>query len=146
MERGEVEGRCGWSWSSIKATQADWLKQKKLHILVQLALEKHPDLPDVPLITDLAQSKEQEQLLKLIFARQAVGRPYMAPPGIPQDRLDALRRAFTETVTDKDFLADAERSNVEIVPVDGAHVEQLMKEVYETPAPVVKKAGAILNQ
>jgi tripartite-type tricarboxylate transporter receptor subunit TctC len=146
MERGEVEGRCGWSWSTVMATHADWVKQKKIHILVQLALEKHPDLPDVPLITELAQSKEQEQLLKLIFARQAVGRPYMAPPGIPKDRLAALRQAFMETMTDKDFLADAERTKVEIVPVDGARVEQLMKEVYETPEPIVKKAAAILNK
>jgi tripartite-type tricarboxylate transporter receptor subunit TctC len=146
MERGEVEGRCGWSWSTVMATHADWVKQKKIHILVQLALEKHPDLPDVPLITELAQSKEQEQLLKLIFARQAVGRPYMAPPGIPKDRLAALRQAFMDTMTDKDFLADAERTKVEIVPVDGARVEQLMKEVYETPEPIVKKAAAILNK
>ncbi len=146
LERGEVEGRCGWSWSTVMATHADWIKQKKLHILVQLALQKHPDLPDVPLITELAQSREQEQLLKLIFARQAVGRPYLAPPGIPKDRLALLRQAFTETMTDKDFLADAERSKVEIVPVDGAHVEQLMKEVYETPEPIVKKAAAILNK
>ncbi len=146
MERGEVEGRCGWSWSTVMATHADWVKQKKIHILVQLALQKHPELPDVPLITELAQSKEQEQLLKLIFARQAVGRPYMAPPGIPKDRLAALRQAFMETMADKDFLADAERTKVEIVPVDGAHVEQLMQEVYETPEPIVKKAAAILNK
>ena len=146
MERGEVEGRCGWSWSTVMATHADWVKQKKIHILVQLALQKHPDLPDVPLITELAQSKEQEQLLKLIFARQAVGRPYMAPPGIPKDRLAALRQAFMETMADKDFLADAERTKVEIVPVDGAHVEQLMREVYETPDSIVKKAAAILNK
>jgi tripartite-type tricarboxylate transporter receptor subunit TctC len=146
MERGEVEGRCGWSWSTVMATHADWVKQKKIHILVQLALQKHPDLPDVPLITELAQSKEQEQLLKLMFARQAVGRPYMAPPGIPKDRLAALRQAFMETMADKDFLADAERTKVEIVPVDGAHVEQLMQEVYEAPEPIVKKAAAILNK
>jgi tripartite-type tricarboxylate transporter receptor subunit TctC len=74
-----------------------------------------------------------------------VGRPFFAPPGIPKDRLAALRQAFMDTMTDKDFLADAERTKVEIVPVDGAHVEQLMKEVYETPEPVVKKAAAILN-
>jgi tripartite-type tricarboxylate transporter receptor subunit TctC len=145
MERGEVEGRCGWSWSTVLATHADWVKQKKIHVLVQLALNKHPDLPDVPLITELAQSKEQEQMLKLVFARQSVGRPYFAPPGIPKDRLAALRQAFMDTMTDKDFLADAERSKLEIVPVDGDQVEQLVHEVYETPETVVKKAAAILT-
>jgi tripartite-type tricarboxylate transporter receptor subunit TctC len=93
----------------------------------------------------LAQSKEQEQMLKLVFARQSVGRPYFAPPGIPKDRLAALRQAFMDTMTDKDFLADAERSKLEIVPVDGDQVEQLVHEVYETPETVVKKAAAILT-
>jgi tripartite-type tricarboxylate transporter receptor subunit TctC len=146
MERGEVEGRCGWSWSTVMATHADWVKQNKIHILVQLALEKHPDLPNVPLITDLAKTKEQQQLLKLVFARQAVGRPYFAPPGIPKDRLAVLRKAFMETMTDPDFLADAKRSKLEIVPVDGAKVETLVKEVYETPPAVVKRATAIFNK
>jgi tripartite-type tricarboxylate transporter receptor subunit TctC len=130
----------------MMATHTDWVKQNKIHVLVQLGLEKHPALPDVPLVTELAQSDEQEKLLRLIFARQAVGRPYMAPPGIPKDRLAALRKAFMETMVDKDFLADAERSKLEIMPVDGAHVEQLIKEVYETPEPIVKKAALILNK
>jgi tripartite-type tricarboxylate transporter receptor subunit TctC len=146
MERGEVQGRCGWSWSTVMATHPDWVRDKKIRILVQLALAKHPDLPDVPLITELAQTKEQEQLLRLIFARQAVGRPYLAPPGIPKDRLAALRQAFMDTMTDKDFLADAERSKVEIVPVDGGKVEELMRQVYDTPPPVVKRAAEILNK
>jgi len=102
-------------------------------------------LPDVPLVTELAQSEEQEKLLRLIFARQAVGRPYMAPPGIPKERLAVLRDAFMQTMADKDFLADAERSKLEIMPVDGAQVEQLIKDVYETPEPIVKKAALILN-
>ena len=75
MERGEVDGRCGWSWSSVVSTRASWLKEKKITILMQLSLQKHPDLPDVPLITDLAKTDEQRALLRLIFARQALGRP-----------------------------------------------------------------------
>jgi tripartite-type tricarboxylate transporter receptor subunit TctC len=145
MERGEVEGRCGWSWSTILATHADWVKEKKIHILVQLALEKSPDLPNVPLIADMAKTTDQKQIIKLIFARQVVGRPYFAPPGIPQDRLAALRKAFMETMTDKDFLADAEKSKLEISPVPGDKVEALVKEVYETPAAVAQKAGALLK-
>ena len=80
MERGEVQGRCGWSWSSVKSTHQKWLDEKKFSILVQLALEKHPDLPDVPLIIDLAKTDEQRQILRLIFARQVMGRPFVAPP------------------------------------------------------------------
>ncbi len=145
MERGEVEGRCGWSWSTVMATHPDWVKDKKIHLLVQLALEKHPDLPDVPVVIDMAKTPEQKQIIKLIFARQVVGRPYFAPPGIPKDRLEVLRKAFTDTMTDKDFLADANKSKLEIAPVAGDKVEALVKEIYETPADVAKKAGALLK-
>ena len=145
MERGEVEGRCGWSWSTITATHPDWVKDKKIHLLVQLALEKHPDLPDVPVIVDLAKTNEQRQIIKLIFARQVVGRPYLAPPGIPKDRLEILRKAFMETMVDKDFLADANKSKLEITPVTGDKVEALVKEIYETPPAVAQKAGALLK-
>ena len=108
MERGEVQGRCGWSWSSVKSTHQQWIDDKKFNILVQLALEKHPDLPDVPLVIDLAKTDEQRQILKLIFARQVMGRPFLAPPGVPTDRADALRKAFMDTMKDKEFLADAD--------------------------------------
>jgi len=145
MERGEVEGRCGWSWSTITATHPDWVKDKKIHLLVQLALEKHPDLPDVPVIVDLAKTTEQRQIIKLIFARQVVGRPYLAPPGIPKDRLEILRKAFMETMVDQDFLADANKSKLEIAPVTGDKVEALVKEIYETPPAVAEKAGALLK-
>lgn len=145
MERGEVEGRCGWSWSTIVATHPDWVNEKKIHLLVQLALEKHPNLSNVPLITDMAKTTEQKQIIKLIFARQIVGRPYLAPPGIPKDRLAALRKAFMDTTADKDFLADAERSKLEISSVSGEKVESLMNEVYETPADVAQKVGAFLK-
>ena len=145
MERGEVEGRCGWSWSTITATHPDWVKDKKIHLLVQLALEKHPDLPDVPVIVDFAKTTEQRQIIKLIFARQVVGRPYLAPPGIPKDRLEILRKAFMETMVDKDFLADANKSKLEIAPVTGDKVEALVKEIYETPPAVAQKAGALLK-
>ena len=145
MERGEVEGRCGWSWSTITATHPDWVKDKKIHLLVQLALEKHPDLPNVPVIVDFAKTTEQRQIIKLIFARQVVGRPYLAPPGIPKDRLEILRKAFMETMVDKDFLADANKSKLEITPVTGDKVEALVKEIYETPPAVAQKAGALLK-
>ena len=83
MERGEVMGRCGWSWSSVLATRKDWLDSKKITVLVQLSLAKHEDLPNTPVVTDLAKTDEQKRIFKLIFARQVMGRPYIAPPGIP---------------------------------------------------------------
>src|SRR3977135_3158846 len=81
LERGEVDGRCGWSWSSVKSTRGSWLTDKKITILMQLSLSKHPDLPDVPLVADLAKTDEQRQILRLIFARQVIGRPYLASAG-----------------------------------------------------------------
>ena len=143
MERGEVQGRCGWSWSSVKSTHQPWLDQKKINILVQLALDKHPDLPDVPLIIDLAKTDEQKQILRIIFARQVMGRPFLVPPGVPADRIEALRKAFMDTMSDKEFLADAEKSQMEINPVSGANVQKLITELYATPAAVARKASEL---
>jgi tripartite-type tricarboxylate transporter receptor subunit TctC len=145
MERGEVNGRCGWSWSSVKSTHPTWLRDKKINILVQLALEKHPDLPDVPLVTDLAKTDEQRQVLKLIFARQVMGRPFLAPPGIPQDRVEALRKAFMDALSDKDLLAEADKAQLEINPVAGDRIQDLVKEVYQTPKEVAGKAAVLLD-
>jgi tripartite-type tricarboxylate transporter receptor subunit TctC len=145
MERGEVKGRCGWSWSSVLAAHMSWWKEKKINVLVQLALAKHPDLPDVPLVTELAKSTTQRQMLRMIFARQVMGRPFLAPPGIPADRLAALRKAFMDTMTDKDFLADCEKAKLEISPVPGDQVEGLVKEIYATPAEVAQQAAAALK-
>ena len=144
MERGEVQGRCGWSWSSVKSTHQKWYDEKKFTILMQLALEKHPDLPDVPLIIDLAKTEEQRQILKLIFARQVMGRPFLAPPGVPRDRAEALRKAFMDTMQDKDFLADADKAKMEITPVPGDQIEKLVKDVYSTPKPVADKAAGLI--
>ena len=145
MERGEVQGRCGWSWSSVVSTHKDWVDQKKINVLVQLSLAKHPDLPDVPLITDLAKTDEQKQILKLIFARQVMGRPYLAPPNVPKDRLEALRTAFMETMKDPEFLAQAEKAKLEITPVSGEAVDKLVREVYQTSPEIAAKAAAVLN-
>jgi tripartite-type tricarboxylate transporter receptor subunit TctC len=145
MERGEVQGRCGWSWSSVLAARMSWWKEKKINILVQLALTKHPDLPDVPLVTDLAKNDAQRQMLRMIFARQVMGRPFVAPPGVPKERVAALRKAFMDTLADPDFLADCARAKLEIAPVPGDRVEALVKEIYATPAEVAKQAAAALK-
>ncbi|MEA2952862.1 MAG: hypothetical protein QOF19_45 [Alphaproteobacteria bacterium] len=145
MERGEVKGRCGWSWSSVKATHPTWVDEKKINILVQLSLAKHPDLPNVPLITDLAKTEDQKQVLKLIFARQTMGRPFLAPPGVPKDRAEALQKAFMDTMKDKDFLAEADKANLEITPVPGPAIQNLVTEIYQTPPEVAARAAQVLN-
>jgi tripartite-type tricarboxylate transporter receptor subunit TctC len=116
MERGEVKGRCGWSWSSVLATHKRWIDDKSIIILVQL-----------------------------IFARQVMGRPYLAPPGVPKDRADALRRAFMNTMKDPEFLADAEKSQLEVNPVSGEEVEQLVKDVYQTPKALADRAADFIR-
>jgi tripartite-type tricarboxylate transporter receptor subunit TctC len=144
MERGEVTGRCGWSWSSVVATQEQWIKDDKINVLLQIADKKHPDLPDVPLVTDLAAGDDQK-MLKLVFARQVLGRPFVAPPGIPEERVQALRDAFMATMEDPEFLKAAEQAQLELNPVSGEEVEQVVREAYETPKPVVDRIKEILG-
>jgi tripartite-type tricarboxylate transporter receptor subunit TctC len=140
MERGEIDGRCGWSWSSIKAEKSQWLAEHKLNLIVQLALEKAADLPNVPLITEMATDDRQRQILKLIFSRQTMGRPFAGPPGIPADRAAALRKAFDLTMKDPEFLAEAQMRGLEINPVSGRDLEKLIAELYQTPKDVVAEA------
>jgi tripartite-type tricarboxylate transporter receptor subunit TctC len=142
MERDEVQGRCGWSWSSVKSTHKSWIDDKRMIVLAQLSLNKHPELPDVPLVTDLAKTDEQRQILKMVFARQVMGRPYLAPPDMPRDRADALRNAFMATMNDKEFRAEADNLQLEINPVSGEDVEKLIREVYATAPEIIAKAKA----
>jgi tripartite-type tricarboxylate transporter receptor subunit TctC len=145
MERGEVKGRCGWSWSSVVATHKRWIDDGSITVLVQLSLSKHPELPNVPLVMDFAKSEDQQQMFKLIFARQVMGRPYLAPPGVPKDRADALRKAFDATMQDPEFRADAEKAQLEINPVGGAEVETLVKDLFQTPKPLADKAAEFIR-
>jgi tripartite-type tricarboxylate transporter receptor subunit TctC len=145
MERGEVGGRCGWSWSSVISTRMNWFKEKKVHVLMQLALEKHDDLPDVPLVVDLAKSDEQRTILRVIFARQALGRPFLGPPGVPADRAAALQKAFMDTMKDKSFLAEAEKAQLEITPLSGAAVQKIIQEAAASNPAVLKKAAAMIQ-
>ena len=145
MERGEVGGRCGWSWSSVQATRREWIERKQVNLLTQLALSKHPDMPDVPLVIDLARTGEQRNILRLVFARQQIAYPFLAPPGVPPDRVEVLRAAFLKAMADPEFLADATKARLEILPVSGGEVQKLVAELYATPAPVVEKASEMLK-
>jgi tripartite-type tricarboxylate transporter receptor subunit TctC len=143
MERGEVDGRCGWSWSSLKS-QKNWLKQ--VNLLVQYALEKNPDLPDVPMALERAGNDEQRQVLRLLVAGQYVGRPFFSSPDIPADRKAALRQAFDAAMKDPQFLAEAAKLDLEVTPVTGARIDEFLAELYRTPPELVKKAIAAIQK
>jgi len=145
MERGEVSGRCGWSWSSVMSTRAHWLAEKKINVLIQLSLSKHPDLPQVPLIMDLARNDEERQMFRLIFARQVMGRPFQSTPGVPPDRLKALQKAFMDTMQDPAFLAEADKLKFEITPVAGADIETLVADILRMPPALAERAGTLLK-
>jgi tripartite-type tricarboxylate transporter receptor subunit TctC len=145
MERGEVMGRCGWSWSSVIATHKSWIDDKKINVLVQLSLSKHIDLPHVPLIMDFAKTEEQKQIFKLVFARQPMGRPFLAPPGIPAERVAVLRKAFMDTMKSREFLAEAEKMQLEINPVSGDAVQKIVQEVYRTPKAIAAAVAQMVN-
>ena len=146
IERGEVDGRCGWSWDSIKSTRPDWLRDHKINLLVVFALEKAADIPsEVPLIMDLAKTDEERKILRVHLAGQYLGRPFFAPPGIPEDRKAALRAAFDATMRDPDFIAEALKARLEVNPVSGAEIDRLLAEVYATPKDVIEKARAAIR-
>ena len=145
MERGEVMGRCGWSWSSVVATHKPWVDDKKINILVQLSLAKHADLSHVPLVTDFAKSDEERRIFRLVFARQPMGRPFLAPPGVPVDRTATLRKAFMDTMKDPGFLAEADKMQLEINPVSGDAVQTIVQDVYQTPKSIAAAVADMVN-
>ncbi|MCH8096015.1 MAG: hypothetical protein IID53_02905 [Proteobacteria bacterium] len=140
IERGELQGRCGYSWSSLKSRFPQWLTGKKVQILLQMSTAKHPDLPDVPFVMDLAKTDKDRKVLELVFARQAWGRPFAAPPGVPADRVKALQAAFMATMKDADFLADAKKQKLEIAPISGEKIKQLIAALYASPKDLVEAA------
>jgi len=143
MEKGEVEGRFGWSWGSIKVRSRDWLEQKKINIILQMAIKKAPDLPDVPFIMDYAKTELDKQALEMLFAPQAAAWPLIAPPGLPSDRLRALRKAFMDTMTDPVFVKEAEKLHVEIDPMTGEEMDANIKRILAFPTAVVDRAKAL---
>lgn len=140
LEKGEVEGRFGWSWGSIKVRSRDWLEQKKINIILQMAIKKAPDLPNVPFMMDYAKTDLDKKALELLFAPQAAAWPMIAPPGLPADRLAALRKAFMDTMKDPKFVAEANKLHVEIEPMSGEEMDALIKRILSFPPDVIKRA------
>jgi hypothetical protein len=142
MERGEVEGHST-SMEIVRALHPDWLSEKKINILVQFALKRHAELPDVPMSWELARNDEDKQILRIVASATEVGKMIMAPPGIPADRVTALRRAFDATMRDPAFIAELKASRVELGPMPGEELQKLVEEVGQVPPEILEKVRAI---
>jgi tripartite-type tricarboxylate transporter receptor subunit TctC len=146
MERGELDGVCGIDWTSIKAQRQRWIQNKQINIIAQAAFRKDPDLPDVPLIMELTKDPEKLQILKLFVSAHEFARPYAAPPGIPADRAAALIAAFEATMKDAGFLAETAKHQMEVAPVSGKRLADMLAELYATPEPILAKARAAISR
>jgi tripartite-type tricarboxylate transporter receptor subunit TctC len=146
MERGEIDARCGWSWGAIKTTRFNWVANKDINVLLQIALQKAKDLPDVPLVMDYAKTDRARQILQAILSRQQMAWPFTAPPGLPTDRTAALRAAFDATMRDPEYLAEAKKRGLEVNPMSGAGIEKLIAGLYATPPDVVAAARAAMME
>jgi tripartite-type tricarboxylate transporter receptor subunit TctC len=144
VERGELDGRCGWSWSSIKLAKPDWIAEKKIKVLTVLALERSPELPDVPSIMEFVKDPRHQQILRFVLNAQVLGRPFVAPPGIPEDRADALRKAFEETMKDPGFIAEMKGKKMDVSPIRWQDIPPLLKDFYATPKDVVEETRSII--
>jgi hypothetical protein len=147
MERGELDGYCSFTWAAIKSARPNWLSDKQINVILQLSMAKHPELPDVPLVADLARDEASRQIFTLAFGAQKMGRPVATTPGVPPERLAALRRAFDATMRDRDFQDDAKRNGLEADgPITGAEVDEVLRDIYATPKAIVQRYEAIRNE
>ena len=140
MERGEVEGRAGNNLNSIRQETGDWLKDGKIILLAQVGIERDKEFPNAPLMLELARTEEERQVLKLFSADVVIGRPFLAGPGVPAERVAILRKAFDELVKDPEFLKEAASSDIDISPVSGERVQHLVEDLIHTPADIVARA------
>ena len=140
MERGEIEGRPSPSWSSLRSSRPEWVREGKIVPIWQLSLSKHPDLPNTPLAIDFAKTPEDRQIMEFFFARQEMSRPFVTTPEVAPDRLEALRTAFMATTKDPEFIEAAKSQDVELDPIGGAEIDELLRRVFATPKHVVERA------
>ncbi len=146
VEGGELEGIAYWSWSALRSSHMHWITDNKIHMLFHTGDRVHPEIPQVRLIRDLVTEPTKKAALDFILAREILGRPFLAPPDVPADRVKALRDAFDATLVDKEFLIDAERRRVEINLVTGAEVDQLLKTSAAAPKAVIDAVKEALGQ
>jgi hypothetical protein len=144
MERGEVEGICE-SFDAIRLRRPEWITTKTISILFQGGTKPNPKLTDVPLISELAHDEIDRQAIEFLNAGQGMGRPFVAPPNLPADRLKMLRVAFMETMTDPEFLAEARQRQLAIEPKSGEDLEALITKAYATPKPIIERVGQFVK-
>jgi len=142
MERGEIDGHST-SIDGVKAAHEDWIRDRKINILVQYGLRPHPDFPDVPLSIDLGRTPEEVQILRIVANATEVGKMTLAPPGVPADRIAALRRAFDATIRDPDYIAEMNKQRLEIIPLSGAELQKVVAEAGSIPPAILDRVKAI---
>lgn len=142
IERGEVEGMCGYDWSSLRSQRPQWLSEKKINILLQIALEPEATLTNlgVPHVYKYTKSADDRQVVDLVITQQVFGRPYFLPAGTPPDRVNIMRNAFDATMKDPAFLEDAKKARLDIEPLGGAKIQRMIEDLYAKPANLVDRA------
>ena len=143
MERGEVQGSAGPFYSTVKSGRGDWLKNGTIVPVVQIALEKHPEMPNIPLILDFAKTAEDRQEMELAVGSLLMGRPYVAPGGVPEDRVKILNDSFMAAAKDQKLMVEADKMQLEVDPIDGKAVLALLTKMNNTPQPIIDKVTAI---
>lgn len=146
VERGEVDGLCGYAWQSYLANGSKWFADKDVNILVQMGLAKSPDLPDVPLARDLLKNPDDQAVLDMIVLPQEFGRPFIAPPGTPADRMAIYRQAFQAMVKDPQFLAEAKTQRIVIEAMNDQEIQALLTRAYTQPKAIYDRAAAFAAQ
>ncbi len=147
IERGEVDGRCGWGWSSLKSTKPDWIRDNKINVLLQLALAKSPGIPDAPLVMDLVKDTGDRQMLTLLFGPLSINKPFFGPPGMAAERTAELRKAFADAMNDAELRAEVIKlTGEDLEPTSGENVQKLVAEMYATPEAVAHRLRDILSK
>ena len=144
-EQGEIDGTCAFGWQSAKVTWANALRAKEIHVVLQTVLEPHPELKSVPLAVQYAKTEEGKKLLRIAGDLYGKQRLYSIPPQVPEQRVRALQKAFTDTLKDPQFLAEAEKAKLEIDPVDGPGIEKMVKGLYEMEPAIVNRVKQLLQ-
>jgi tripartite-type tricarboxylate transporter receptor subunit TctC len=147
MQRGEVEGMCGYDWSSLKSARPEWIRDKKVNIVLQVGMDAEPTLSKmgVPQVWNYIADPKGRKAAELIVSQQIFNRPFVAPPGIPDDRLKALRDAFIATTNDSAFIKDASAARIDLQPLSGERVQKAVADLYASPPEIVQKAAEAMR-